>query len=85
MRDAWGTQWGRAAAQVAEVPLVLDDSVESIKKTSKALELLKKVGALADVEKSKASKAIRRGKGACAGSAAGIHWGGGIAAKHQCA
>lgn len=49
--------------QVAEVPLVLDDSVESIKKTSKALEVLKAIGALPDVDKSKDSKGIRRGKG----------------------
>ncbi len=45
------------------MPLVLSDAVESITKTSKAVEVLKKIGAYADVEKSKDSKAIRRGKG----------------------
>lgn len=51
--------------QVPEVPLVLSDAAESITKTSKAVEVLKKIGALPDVEKSKDSKAIRRGKGRC--------------------
>ena len=46
-----------------EVPLVLSDAVESITKTSKAVEVLKKIGAAADVDKAKASKAVRRGKG----------------------
>ena len=49
--------------QVPEVPLVLSDAVESVSKTSKALEVLKKIGAFADVEKAIDSKNIRRGKG----------------------
>lgn len=51
--------------QVPEVPLVLDDAAEGMTKTSKAVEVLKKIGAAADVEKCKDSKAIRRGKGEC--------------------
>lgn len=54
---------GHRIDQVPEVPLVLSDAAESITKTSKAVEVLKKIGAYADVEKSKDSKAIRRGKG----------------------
>lgn len=54
---------GHRIEQVPEVPLVLSDAAESITKTSKAVEVLKKIGALPDVEKSKDSKAIRRGKG----------------------
>ncbi|GLI70653.1 hypothetical protein VaNZ11_015589 [Volvox africanus] len=54
---------GHRIEQVPEVPLVLSDAVEGIKKTSKALEILKKVGALPDVEKSKDSKSLRAGKG----------------------
>ncbi|KAG2434460.1 hypothetical protein HYH02_012290 [Chlamydomonas schloesseri] len=54
---------GHKIEQVPMVPLVLDDAVEGVKKTSKALEILKKVGALPDVEKSKDSKALRSGKG----------------------
>lgn len=46
--------------QVPEVPLVVSDAAESITKTSKALELLKTVGALTDAEKAKDSKALRR-------------------------
>jgi large subunit ribosomal protein L4e len=42
---------------------VLSDAAESITKTSKAVEVLKKIGAYADVEKAKDSKAIRAGKG----------------------
>ncbi|KAG2483858.1 hypothetical protein HYH03_017310 [Edaphochlamys debaryana] len=54
---------GHRIEQVPEVPLVLSDAVEGVKKTSKALEILKKIGALPDVEKSKESKALRAGKG----------------------
>merc|ERR1712196_587497 len=49
--------------QVPECPLVVDDSVESCDKTSKAMKILAAVGANDDVEKSKASRAIRSGKG----------------------
>lgn len=55
---------GHRVEQVPEVPLVLANSVESITKTSKAVEVLKKVGAFADVEKSKDSKSLRRCVGA---------------------
>eukprot|EP00884_Botryococcus_braunii_P012289 jgi/Botrbrau1/21060/Bobra.0144s0059.1 len=54
---------GHRIEGISELPLVLDDSVESIDKTSKAVEVLKKVGAYADVEKAKKSKNLRRGKG----------------------
>jgi large subunit ribosomal protein L4e len=46
--------------QVPEVPLVVSDAAESITKTSKALELLKAVGADADTDKARDSKALRR-------------------------
>lgn len=54
---------GHRIEQVPEVPLVVSDAAESITKTSKALELLKAVGADADTEKARDSKALRRGKG----------------------
>ncbi|GFH22946.1 component of cytosolic 80S ribosome and 60S large subunit [Haematococcus lacustris] len=54
---------GHRVDQVPEVPLVLSEAAESITKTSKAIEVLKKIGAYADVEKAKDSKAIRAGKG----------------------
>jgi ribosomal protein L4 len=45
------------------MPLVVSDAAESISKTSKALDLLKKLGADADSDKARDSKALRRGKG----------------------
>merc|ERR1712057_138067 len=54
---------GHRISEVPECPLVLDSSVESCDKTSKAVKILKDVGAYEDVEKSKASRQIRSGKG----------------------
>jgi len=54
---------GHRIETVPEVPLVLNNEVEGIEKTSNALKVLKKVGAYADVEKAKASRNLRPGKG----------------------
>jgi len=54
---------GHKVDDVAELPLVISDSVESITKTSKAMECLKKIGAMADVDRVKDSRNIRTGKG----------------------
>jgi len=54
---------GHRVEQVPEIPLVLDDSVESIAKTKAAAAALAKVGAFADVEKAADSRKIRRGVG----------------------
>mmetsp|Transcript_23786 Transcript_23786/g.61788 ORF Transcript_23786/g.61788 Transcript_23786/m.61788 type:complete len:405 (-) Transcript_23786:439-1653(-) len=54
---------GHRIEQVPEIPLVLNDAAESLTKTGKAVEVLKKIGAYADTEKCKDSKAVRRGKG----------------------
>jgi len=54
---------GHRIEQVPEVPLVISDQAESITKTSKAVEVLKAVGALPDATKARESKAIRAGKG----------------------
>jgi len=55
---------GHRIEQVPEVPLVVENkSIDSIDKTSKALALLKAVGALADVNKVKDSKKLRSGVG----------------------
>jgi large subunit ribosomal protein L4e len=54
---------GHRVEQVPEIPLILDNSVESIKKTKDALKALKTVGALEDVEKADASKRLRAGVG----------------------
>merc|ERR1712057_89729 len=54
---------GHRISEVPECPLVLDSSVESCDKTSKAVKILKDVGAYEDIEKSKDSRQIRSGKG----------------------
>lgn len=54
---------GHKIDNVPELPLVMDNAIESISKTSAAKDLLTSVGALDDVEKAAASKAIRAGKG----------------------
>jgi len=54
---------GHRIEQVSEIPLVLDDSVESTQKTAAAVKILAKIGAHADVEKVKDSKKIRTGRG----------------------
>jgi large subunit ribosomal protein L4e len=54
---------GHRIEKVPEIPLVLEDSVEAIEKTSAAVKLLKRIGAYDDVEKVRASHNIRAGKG----------------------
>jgi len=54
---------GHVVDDVPEIPLVLDTSLESTKKTSAAVDILSAVGAYGDVEKAAASKQIRSGKG----------------------
>jgi large subunit ribosomal protein L4e len=54
---------GHRISKVAEVPLVVDDNSENLTKTSKAVDLLKQIGADEDVEKAKNSRNIRKGKG----------------------
>ncbi|KAH7432799.1 hypothetical protein KP509_07G041200 [Ceratopteris richardii] len=54
---------GHRIEKVAEVPLVIDDTVESVEKTTSAVKVLKRIGAYEDVEKVIASHNIRPGKG----------------------
>jgi len=54
---------GHKIENVPEIPLVLDNSVESLTKTKQAVLALRTIGALADVEKVKDSKKLRAGKG----------------------
>jgi len=54
---------GHVIDEVPEVPLVLENAIESTKKTSVAKDVLSAVGALDDVEKAGDSKKIRAGKG----------------------
>lgn len=54
---------GHKIANVAEVPVVVDDKAEGLTKTKDALALLKKLGAGDDAEKAAKSRDIRKGKG----------------------
>jgi large subunit ribosomal protein L4e len=54
---------GHRVGHTNEVPLVVSNDLESVKKTQKAVAALKVLGAYADVEKVKQSRALRRGKG----------------------
>jgi large subunit ribosomal protein L4e len=54
---------GHVIDDVPEIPLVVETSVESTKKTSQAKDILVALGAGGDVEKAAESKQIRTGKG----------------------
>merc|ERR1711943_110415 len=54
---------GHKIDEVPQCPLVVEDSVEGVDKTLKAMKVLTELGAVADVEKSKASRQVRSGKG----------------------
>jgi len=54
---------GHVVDQVPEVPLVLDASFESLKKTSKAVATLNALGVADELAKVKDSKKVRTGKG----------------------
>merc|ERR1711892_1414578 len=54
---------GHKIDNVAEVPLVVDNSVESITKTKEAVAVLQALGAYADVQKVLDSKKMRAGQG----------------------
>jgi len=54
---------GHRIQNVPEVPLILDDDFQTVSKTSKAVNLLTTIGAYTDVEKVRASRGIRKGKG----------------------
>ncbi|KAK9867941.1 hypothetical protein WJX84_008385 [Apatococcus fuscideae] len=54
---------GHRIEGIPEVPLVVEDSVQAITKTSKAVAALKKLGAYADAQKVVDSRNLRRGKG----------------------
>merc|ERR1712187_546481 len=54
---------GHLIEDLPEVPLVLEDSLESVKYTQKALAILKAVNAASDLERSISSNKIRKGRG----------------------
>lgn len=54
---------GHRIEQIPEVPLVLSDKVEELKKTKEAVGVLRRLKAWPDIEKVKASRRFRAGKG----------------------
>lgn len=54
---------GHRIEETPEVPLVLSDKVEEVKKTKEAVRILKKTNAWRDIEKVYATKRFRAGKG----------------------
>lgn len=54
---------GHRVDNIGEVPLVVNDAIESLTKTKDAVKVLKALNAYTDVEKSKNSRKIRAGKG----------------------
>merc|ERR1712179_506357 len=54
---------GHRIENTPEVPLVLSDKIEAIKKTKEAVQLLKRLKAYTDIEKVKSSRRFRAGKG----------------------
>lgn len=54
---------GHRIQKIAEVPLVVDNTIEGLSKTKQAVKLLKTLKAYSDVEKSKRSVKVRSGKG----------------------
>merc|ERR1739844_231852 len=54
---------GHKVEEISEVPLVVEDKVESFEKTKEAVQLLSKLKAWTDVEKVCKSKRFRAGKG----------------------
>ena len=54
---------GHRVDAVPELPLVVDDSAESLTKTAKAVQLLEALGAGAELARARDARNIRRGKG----------------------
>jgi len=54
---------GHKIENVAEVPLVVEDSIQSIEKTKQAVAFLKTIAALDDINRVNDSKQIRAGAG----------------------
>ena len=54
---------GHQISNAPEIPLIVEDGIESLTKTKTVVEVLKSLGAFEDVERSKNSKHLRPGKG----------------------
>jgi len=54
---------GHKISEIAEIPLVVSNATEGLQKTKQAIAALKAFGAYSEVEKVKASRKLRAGKG----------------------
>ena len=54
---------GHKIDEVPEFPLVVSDSLNKLKKTKEALTVMKKIGAMSDIDKVTDSKKVRKGVG----------------------
>jgi large subunit ribosomal protein L4e len=54
---------GHRTANVLQIPLVVDDDLSKVKKTSETREILKKLGVMDDVVRAKSGRTIRAGRG----------------------
>jgi large subunit ribosomal protein L4e len=54
---------GHRTENVPQIPLVVDDDLSKVKKTSETREILKKLGVMDDVVRAKSGRTIRAGRG----------------------
>lgn len=54
---------GHRTENVPQIPLIVDDELSKIKKTSETREILKKLGVMDDVVRAKSGRTIRAGRG----------------------
>jgi large subunit ribosomal protein L4e len=59
----WVKSRGHMIDYIPEIPLVVDDKIQTIKKTSAAFKIFSDLGLTSELNKSKDSKRIRAGKG----------------------
>lgn len=58
---------GHLVSDISSLPIVIDDKFQSLKKTSQVLDILEKIGLKKELDRVKAGKKIRAGKGKARG------------------
>ncbi len=62
-KKEWVASRGHEVDNIPSLPLIIDDKIQTIKKTSEVLEIFGKLGLMKDIERAKYGKTIRAGKG----------------------
>ena len=62
-KKEWVQNRGHKIDKIQSFPLVIDDKIQTIKKTSNILEIFEKLGLIDDVNRAKKGRTIRAGKG----------------------